>query len=108
MFLNSRNIISKIKGSKVTDYAAFRVNPAARLLGMTLSLPYHVVEQRRLAKLSLLAHSGQDFLLVDLREFILDLMGEGTKKTREKSSENDQLAGHFQSFFFRFFFFFVF
>ena len=38
------------------------------------------------------------FSLVDLREFLSDL-GSGTKKTKI-SSENDQLTGHFQSFFF--------
>ena len=44
------------------------------------------------------------FLLVDLREFFADLgSGDGKKEKRKKSSENDQLTGHFQSFFFFFF-----
>ena len=30
-------------------------------------------------------------------------VGGGTKKNKQKSSENDQLTGHFQSFFFFFF-----
>ena len=38
------------------------------------------------------------FLLVDLLEFFSDLWSGG----RKKSSENDQLTGHFQSFFFIF------
>ena len=38
------------------------------------------------------------FLLVDLRDFFFQIKGQGT----EKSSENDQLTGHFQSFFFSF------
>ena len=37
------------------------------------------------------------FLLVDLREFFSDL---GLGKRKKKSSENDQLTGFFQSFFF--------
>ena len=48
------------------------------------------------------------FLLIDLREFFSDL-GSGGPKKKYKSSENDQLTGHFQSFcfselFFSFFF----
>ena len=43
------------------------------------------------------------FLLVDLRDFFSDLGSEGRKK---KSSENDQLTGHFQSLFFLSFFYF--
>ena len=39
---------------------------------------------------------GQIFLLVDLQDFFSDL-GWGDEK---KSSENDQVTGHFQSFFF--------
>ena len=39
-------------------------------------------------------------LLVDLQDFFSDL-GSGTEK-KKKSSENDQLTGHFQSFFFIF------
>ena len=35
------------------------------------------------------------FLLVDLQEFYFSFRVQGTKK----SSENDQLTGHFQSFF---------
>ena len=46
---------------------------------------------------------GQIFLLVDLREFFSDLGSGGRKKNKLKSSENDQLTGHFQSFFFFFF-----
>ena len=38
------------------------------------------------------------FLLVDLRDFFSDL-GSGDGKKKKKSSENDQLTGHFQSFF---------
>ena len=37
------------------------------------------------------------FILVDLRDFFSHLGSGGRKK---KSSENDQLTGHFQSFFF--------
>ena len=47
---------------------------------------------------------GQIFLLVDLREFFFQIKGRGQGKKREKSSENDQLTGQFQSFFFRAFF----
>ena len=39
---------------------------------------------------------------VDLRDFFFRLRvggGGGTKKRRKKSSENDQLTGHFQSFY---------
>ena len=43
-------------------------------------------------------------LLVDLWEFFSDL-GSGDRKKKEKSSENDQLTGHFQSFFVVFFHF---
>ena len=39
------------------------------------------------------------FLSVDLREVFSDLGSGGEKKRRKKSSENDQLTGHFQSFF---------
>ena len=40
------------------------------------------------------------FLIVDLREFFSDLRSRGTEKEiNKKSSENDQLTGHFQSFF---------
>ena len=38
------------------------------------------------------------FLLVDLREFFSDL-GLGGRGDEKKSSKNDQLTGHFQSFF---------
>ena len=41
---------------------------------------------------------GQIFLLVDLREFFFRSRVGGTKQ--KKNSENDQLTGHFQSFFF--------
>ena len=44
------------------------------------------------------------FLLVDLPEFFFRFRVGGTKKINKKSSENDQLTGHFQSFFFFFFF----
>ena len=44
-------------------------------------------------------HKARIFLLVDLREFFSDLGSRGQKK-RKKSSENDQLTGHFQSLFF--------
>ena len=50
------------------------------------------------------------FLLVDLREIFFRFRVGGTKKkalkmiSERKSSENDQLTGHFQSFFFRAFF----
>ena len=40
-----------------------------------------------------------NFLLVDLQDFFSDL-GSGGRKKEEKSSENDRLTGHFQSFFF--------
>ena len=42
------------------------------------------------------------FLLVDIWEFFVRFRvgGGGTKKNKQKSSENDQLTGHFQSFFF--------
>ena len=46
------------------------------------------------------------FSLVDLRELFFRLRVGGTKKINKKSSENDQITGHFQSFFFFFFFFF--
>ena len=39
-----------------------------------------------------------DFLLVDSRDFFSDLWSGGEKKGK-KSSEKDQLIGHFQSFF---------
>ena len=39
---------------------------------------------------------GQNFLLVDLLDSFSDIGSGGTKK----SSENEQLTGHFQSFFF--------
>ena len=42
---------------------------------------------------------GQIFLLVDLREFFFRFSVGGWEK-KQKSSENDQLTGHFQSFFF--------
>ena len=42
-------------------------------------------------------YEARIFLLDDLREYFSDL-GSGDEKT--KSSENDQLTGHFQSFFF--------
>ena len=41
---------------------------------------------------------GKNFLLVDLPDFFLQILGQGDKK--KKSSENDQSTGHFQSFFF--------
>ena len=41
------------------------------------------------------------FLLVDFRDSFSDL-GSGAKINKLKSSENDQLTGHFQSFFFIF------
>ena len=40
------------------------------------------------------------FLLVDLRNFFSDLGSGDEKKIKKKNSENDQLTGHFQSFFF--------
>ena len=40
------------------------------------------------------------FLIVDLREFFSDLGSGERKKNKQKSSENDQFTGHFQSFFF--------
>ena len=44
--------------------------------------------------------NARSFLLVDLRDFFSDLgLGRGDEKTNKKSSENDQLTGHFQSFF---------
>ena len=39
------------------------------------------------------------FLLVDLREFFFSDLGSGDEKKRNKSSENDQLTGLFQSLF---------
>ena len=39
-------------------------------------------------------------LLVDLQEFFFRFRVGRTKKNKLKSSENDQLTGHFQSFFF--------
>ena len=48
-------------------------------------------------------------LVVDLGEIFFRSRVGGTKKIKLKSSENDQLTGHFQSFFFfRAFFFFFF
>ena len=44
-------------------------------------------------------YKARIFLLVDLRDFFSDLGSGGTKKKKKKNSENDQLAGHFQSFF---------
>ena len=41
-------------------------------------------------------------LLVDLRDFFSGLGSGGQEKNKQKSSENDQLTGHFQSFFFFF------
>ena len=41
------------------------------------------------------------FLLVDLQEIFFKFRVEETKK-KDKSSENDQLTGHFQSFYFFF------
>ena len=38
------------------------------------------------------------FLLVDLRE-LFQIKGRGDEKEKKKSSENDQMTGHFQSFF---------
>ena len=43
------------------------------------------------------------FLLVDLREFFFRYWVGGQKKKKKKSSQNDQLTGHFQSFFSSFF-----
>ena len=40
------------------------------------------------------------FSLVDLRDFLSDWGGGGGRK--KNSSENDQLTGHFQSFFFNY------
>ena len=50
----------------------------------------------------LIENSGQAriFLLVDLREFLFRFRDEGKEKKGKKSSENDQLTGHFQSLFF--------
>ena len=42
------------------------------------------------------------FLLVDLRDFFFQIQGQGDENKRKKSSENDQLTIHFQSFFFFF------
>ena len=57
------------------------------------------------AKLCQIQNSGQIFLLVDLREFFFSNLGSGGRqKIKIKSSENDPLTGHFQSFFFRTFF----
>ena len=42
------------------------------------------------------------FLLVDVRDFYFRSMVEGWKKNKWKSSENDQLNGHFQSFFIKY------
>ena len=39
------------------------------------------------------------FLLVDLQDFFSDL-GSGDEKKKNKSFENDQLTGHFQTLFF--------
>ena len=44
------------------------------------------------------------FLFVDLRGKKIRLRVEGMKKKKKKSSENDQLTGHFPSFFFFLFF----
>ena len=55
-----------------------------------------------------LLHKARIFLLVDLREFFFRFRVGGTKKNKYKSSENDQLTDHFQSFFFLFSFFFFF
>ena len=47
------------------------------------------------------SHKARIFLLVDFRDFFSDLGSGGRKKIKKKkSSENDQLTGHFQSFFF--------
>ena len=40
------------------------------------------------------------FLLVDLQDFFADLGSGWGGGGRKKGSENDQLTGHFQSFFF--------
>ena len=45
------------------------------------------------------------FLLVDLRDFFQILGSGGRKKNDKKSSENDQLTGHFQIFSIFFFIF---
>ena len=42
---------------------------------------------------------ARNFLIVDLREFFFRFRVGGRKKIK-KSSENDQLTGHFQSFIF--------
>ena len=58
----------------------------------------------------MLDNKARFFLLGDLREIFFRPRVGGTKKINKKSSENDQLTGHFQSFFFflRAFFFFSF
>ena len=70
------------------------------------SVPVSVAmgEDRLLSLCKLLRpNKARFFLLVDLREFFSDLgSGGGDEKYKEKSSENDKLTGHFQSFFFMF------
>ena len=52
------------------------------------------------------SYKARIYLLVDLRDFFFSDLGSGGRK--KKSFENDQLTGHFQSFFFFFQFFFSF
>ena len=47
-----------------------------------------------------ITHKARIFLLVDLQDFFFTSRVGGTKKNKQKSSKNDQLNGHFQSFFF--------
>ena len=59
-------------------------------------------ESRKRKVFEILGHfsSVRYFLLVDLQDFFSDLGLGGPKIKNKKSSENDQLAGHFQSFFY--------
>ena len=64
--------------------------------------PYLLQANRQLFQALFLVVSvakARIFLLVDLREFFSDLGRGGGRKKNKKSSENDQLTGHFQSFF---------
>ena len=55
------------------------------------SIPTHGPENRNKKRKT-------SFLLVDLRE-LFQIKGRGDEKEKKKSSENDQMTGHFQSFF---------
>ena len=78
------------------------------LVAYVLNDNWLINDGRKYCRMLPLEHSGilltcikaRIFLLVDLREKNFRLRVGGTKKNKYKSSENDQLTGHFQSFFF--------